>query len=70
MTSPFGTDLPRRRRADRAEDAGADHRADRQHDQIAGAEHALQRVRAVRRLQIGDRLAREELGHESDQSRI
>ena len=31
-----------RGRADRREDAGADDRADRQHDQIAGAEHALQ----------------------------
>ena len=35
-------DLPGRRGADRAEDAGADHRADRQHDQIAGAERPLQ----------------------------
>ena len=43
-----GRDLPRRRGADRAEDAGADHRADRQHDQIAGAEHALQRPRRSR----------------------
>ena len=47
MTSPFGPDLPGRRGADRAEDAGADHRADRQHDQVAGAEHALQAVLAA-----------------------
>ena len=32
--------LARRRRPDRTEDARADHGADRQHDQIAGAEHA------------------------------
>ena len=37
-------DLSGRGGADRAEDAGADHRADRQHHQIAGAEHALQRM--------------------------
>ena len=35
------------RGADRREDARADDGADRQHDQIARAEHALQRVRAV-----------------------
>ena len=37
-----GPDLTGGRGADRAEDAGADHRADRQHDQIAGAEGPLQ----------------------------
>ena len=33
--------------ADRTEDAGANHRADGEHDQVAGAEHALQRSRGV-----------------------
>jgi hypothetical protein len=52
--------LSRRRRANRAEDAGSDHRADRQHDQVARAQHALQRMRvAAGRLEIFDRLARE-----------
>ena len=36
------------RGADGREDPGADDRADREHDQIAGAEHALQRVRVLR----------------------
>ena len=39
-----GAYLPRGRRADRAEDAGADDGADREHDQVAGAEHALERL--------------------------
>ena len=56
-------DLPGRRRADRAEDAGADHRADRQHDQIAGAEHALQAAFALRQ-QLGDGFSSEEVEHQ------
>ena len=44
--------LTRRRGADRAEDAGANHRADRQHDQIARAEHATKAV-----LTLGHELA-------------
>ena len=43
-----GTDLTGGGGADRAEDAGADHRADREHDQIAGAERSLQAVRRPR----------------------
>ena len=49
-------DLARRRRSDRAEDAGADHRADGEHDQVAGAERPEQAAVALRR----DRLALEE----------
>ena len=37
--------LPCGRRADRTEDPGADHGADREHDEIAGAEHPPQRLR-------------------------
>jgi hypothetical protein len=56
--------LPCRCRPDRAEDARADHRTDRQHDQIAGAEHALERLLAgLRRLQFRYRFAREQLRH-------
>ena len=41
-----GADLTGGRGADRAENAGADHGADRQHDQIAGAEGPLQALLA------------------------
>ena len=41
------SDLTGRSGPDRAEDAGADDGADRQHDQIASAEHALQANGAV-----------------------
>ena len=58
-----GPDFAGRRGADRREDAGADHGADRQHHQIARAEHALQRCCRRRRLQSLDRLAGEELRH-------
>ena len=58
-----GPDLARRGRADGAEDAGADDGADRQHHQIAGAEHALQRMAAVARLDVGDRFSDEESWH-------
>ncbi len=44
---PVGPHLPRRRRADGPEDAGADDRADGEHDQVAGAQHALERARRV-----------------------
>src|SRR5437773_718412 len=57
-----GVVLPRRRRPDRPEDPGADHRADPQHDEIAGAQRALQRVRALAfDQQLRNRLAGEEL---------
>ena len=46
MTSPSGRTFTGRRGADRREDPGADHGADGEHDQIAGAEHALERVLA------------------------
>ena len=45
--SPFGMDLAGRGGADRREDAGADDRADRQHDQVAGAEDAPEAVLAA-----------------------
>jgi len=45
-----GTDLAGGGRADRREDAGADHGADREHDQIAGAEGALEGMGAFDRL--------------------
>ncbi len=48
-------DLAGRRRSDRSENAGADHGADREHDQIAGTEHARERVR--RRIACNGRLA-------------
>ncbi len=55
-------DLPGRRRADRAEDAGADHGADRQHDQVAGAERRASALAAVRcRRAVRDGFAPEEL---------
>ena len=38
------------RSADRREDAGADDRADRQHDEIAGAENSAKRLRTLDRL--------------------
>ena len=58
------TDLAGGRRADRAEDSGADHRADGEHDQIAGTERALQAVGAVRVLdQRRDRLPLKQLRH-------
>src|SRR5438128_447218 len=60
----IGADLSRRRRADRAEDPGANHRAYREHDQIARAERSFQAVKAVRFLdELRDRLALEELRH-------
>ena len=63
---PRGIELARRRRPDRAEDAGADDRADGEHDEIAGPEDAPQRLR---RLQLADqklrdRLPLKELPHE------
>ena len=60
----MGQDLAGGGRADRREDAGADDRADRQHDQVAGADHPLQpgplRVLDIERR---DRLALKQLGH-------
>ena len=47
MIDPVGPHLAGRRRADGAEDAGADDRADGEHDQVAGAQHALERARGV-----------------------
>ncbi len=44
---------------DRREDAGADDRTDRQHDEIAGAQDAPERMRALDRLKIGDRFSSE-----------
>src|SRR5204863_5742468 len=59
-----GTDLSSRRGADRPEDAGADHRADRQHDQIARAERPLQAVLASGVLdESRDRLPPKQLRH-------
>jgi hypothetical protein len=57
--------LPGRGGADRAEDAGANHSADCEHHEIAGAKDALERPRRVRFVdeQIGNRLALEELAH-------
>ena len=46
---PIGPHFTGRRGADRREDPGADHRADGQHHQIAGAQHALQRMAIVDR---------------------
>ena len=58
------SDLTRRRSADRAEDPGADHRADREHDQIARAERPPESLRPFGfGHQLRDRLAREELRH-------
>ncbi len=48
--------------ADRGEDPGADHRADGQHDEIAGAEHPLEAALLAGNL-VSDRLARKELRH-------
>ena len=60
---PRRSDRPARRpQSDRAEDAGPDDRSDRQHDQVAGAEHPFQPVLAVDQ-KIGDGFAREELTH-------
>jgi hypothetical protein len=56
-------DLPRRRGADRAEDPGADDGADRQHDQVARAQHALERVLAAVGNQVRDGLPPEQLIH-------
>ena len=59
--------LPRRRRADRRENAGADHRPDGEHDQIAGAERPLHRERRVGLGdELADRLAAKQIGHEGD----
>ena len=60
-------DLARRRGANCPEDAGADDRADRQHDQVAGAEDALQRMPAVGLVdeEGGNRLPTEELRHKA-----
>ena len=59
-----GCHLAGGRRADRAEDAGANHRADREHDQIAGAQHALQRARiGFVDHQVGDGLPLKQLIH-------
>ena len=53
--------LPRRRGADGAEDPGADHGADGEHDQVAGPERPLQGVGALTLdEQLCDRLAGEE----------
>ena len=60
-----GVDLAGRRGADRAEDAGADHGADRQHDQVAGAERPLQPVARILG-DVGDRLAGEERAMDSE----
>src|SRR2546423_1704674 len=53
-------------RADRAKDAGADDRADREHDEIARAEHALERLRGFELAdqKLRDRLPLKELPHE------
>ena len=54
--------LAGRGRSDRGEDAGANHRADREHHQVAGAHHALQGGALFGLVQqAGDRLALEEL---------
>src|ERR1019366_4828342 len=59
-----GPDLAGRGGADRAEDAGANHRADRQHDQIAGAEGPLEPLLAFRVLdQRRNRLSLKQLIH-------
>ena len=59
-----GADLAGGSRADRAENAGADHCADREHDQIARAERPLQPVRAVGfRDELRDRFALKQLRH-------
>jgi len=57
--------LSRGRRADRAEDPGADDGADREHDEIAGPQHAPERLRRVELgdQELRDRLALEELPH-------
>ena len=55
------SDLPSRRGADGAEDARADHGANRQHDEIAGAEDALERPRLVGDDEIGDGFAGKDL---------
>ena len=62
MTSPFGPTWPAAAVPIGAEDAGADDRADRQHDQIARAEHALERMLTFRD-QLGDGLALKQLIH-------
>jgi hypothetical protein len=53
------------RRPDRAENAGADHRADGEHDQVTCAEHAFERVRGVGFVdhEGGDRLPPKQLRH-------
>ena len=59
--------LSRGRRSDRAEDPGADHGADRQHDEIAGPEDASERLRCLELAdqELRDGLALEELPHET-----
>ena len=61
-----GPDLSGRRRADGAENAGADHGADREHDQIAGAERALERdnALALHLREVRDGFPLKELRHE------
>ena len=58
---PMFVGSPSRRGADGAEDARADHGANRQHDEIAGAEDALERPRLVGDDEIGDGFAGKEL---------
>lgn len=56
------TNLAGRGRPDRTEYAGPDDGTDRQHHEIAGTEHALERLLAVG-YESGDTLAADELPH-------
>jgi hypothetical protein len=52
---------------DGSEDSGADHRANRQHDQVTGAEAAFQAAGALRfGHQLRNRLPLKELGHHTE----
>src|SRR5262249_23449862 len=67
----IGTGLAGGRGTDRAEDSGADYRADCQHDEVARAQGTLQATRAVR---LGDQradgLPLEKLGHHAMIARL
>ena len=64
MTSPFGPTCPAAAVPIAPKMPGADHGADREHDQVAGAEHALERRPAARRRRaVLDGFALEELRH-------
>ena len=61
---PGGVVLPCGRGPDGSEDPGADHGADAEHDEIAGAQGPLEGVRTLALdEQLGNRLAAEELMH-------